>query len=292
MNQRSSLATSSAFGRQLSLVKPGMLKRVREPRTMALPAESLKLLSFNIQAGIGTRKFSEYITGSWKHLKAARNNRRNIERIAAVLQNYDLVALQEVDGGSYRSQFNNQLVHLANSGDFPFWHQQLNRNLGNWGQFSNGLLSRLVPYSVEDYRLPGLPGRGAFVAKYGNPELPLVVVGVHLALGEKARNEQLAFLRDTLNQYPYVIIMGDFNCTHEELLCSPISELNLQLNPMEATYPSWSPERHLDHILVSEGLKVSQQAVLDECLLSDHLPVETEIWVPDEVREASLVASL
>lgn len=291
MNKRASAAVNSVFGRQLALVKPGELKRVREPRTTALPQESLKLLSFNIQAGIGTRKFSEYITGSWKHLKAARNNRRNIERIAQVIQEYDLVALQEVDGGSYRSQFNNQLVHLANSGEFPFWHQQLNRNLGNWGQFSNGLLSRLVPYSVEDYRLPGLPGRGAFVAKYGNPELPLVVVGVHLALSEKRRNEQLAFLRDTLKTYPYVIIMGDFNCTHKELLCSPITELDLQVKPMEATYPSWSPEQSIDHILVSKGLKATQRAVLDDCLLSDHLPVETKIWVPEDVRRASQAAN-
>lgn len=288
MRNHSSAQTQA---RPFSLVKPGRLQRVREPRTTALPAENLKLLSFNIQAGIGTRKFSEYITGSWKHLKAARNNRKNIERIAEVIQHYDLVALQEVDGGSHRSQFVNQIVHLANRGEFPFWHQQLNRNLGNWGQFSNGLLSRLVPYSVEDYRLPGLPGRGAFIAKYGNPELPLVVVGVHLALSEKRRNEQLAFLRDQLKTYPYVIIMGDFNCTHDELICSPLSELDLQLNPVAPTYPSWSPVQPIDHILVSKGLRVAQKAVLDDCLLSDHLPVETEIWVPEDVRRASEAAN-
>jgi|SRR5699024_8502094 len=277
---------------QLSLVKPGKLKRVRQPRMTHLSADRLKLLSFNIQAGIGTSKFSEYITGSWKHVVAAKNNRKNIENIAAVLQDYDLVALQEVDGGSHRSRFLNQLVHLANEGEFSFWHQQLNRNLGNWGQFSNGLLSRLVPYSVEDYRLPGLPGRGAFVAKYGHPSMPLVVVGVHLALSEKRRNEQLAFLSKQLKKYRYVIIMGDFNCTSEALVDSPLAALQLQLMHGEhATYPSWSPEKHLDHILLSEGLKVRRSEVLLDCQLSDHLPVETEIWVPEEVRHASLIAN-
>lgn len=277
---------------QLSLVKPGRLKRVRQPRITDLSVDRLKLLSFNIQAGIGTSKFSEYITGSWKHLRAGKDNRQNIEQIAALLQDYDMVALQEVDGGSHRSRFLNQLVHLANEGDFSFWHQQLNRNLGNWGQFSNGLLSRLVPYSVEDYRLPGLPGRGAFVAKYGHPSMPLVVVGVHLALSEKRRNEQLAFLHQQLKKYRYVIMMGDFNCTSEELVYSPLADLDLQLMSGEhATYPSWSPEKHLDHILVSEGLRVRQTEVLLDCQLSDHLPVETEIWVPDAVREASLAAN-
>src|SRR5690606_1088479 len=151
----------------------------------------LKLLSFNIQAGIGTSKFSDYITGSWKHLVAHPRSLSIIQNIAEVLRDYDMVALQEVDGGSLRSKFLNQLVHLASLADFPFWHQQLNRNLGRLGQFSNGLLSRVVPYQVEDHRLPGLPGRGAFIVKYGHPEMPLVLVGVHLALGGKHRNAQL-----------------------------------------------------------------------------------------------------
>src|SRR5699024_306684 len=277
---------------QLSLVKSGKLKRVRQPRATSLSADRLKLLSFNIQAGIGTSKFSEYITGSWKHLVAAKDSRQNIEQIADVLRGYDLVALQEVDGGSHRSQFINQLLHLANEGDFPFWHQQLNRNLGNCGQFSNGLLSRMVPYSVEDYRLPGLPGRGAFVAKYGHPDMPLVVVGVHLALGEKRRTEQLAFLSKQLKKYRHVIIMGDFNCTAEEVGASPLATLNLKvLDSGHATYPSWSPEKHLDHIVLSDDLKVTQTEVLSDCQLSDHLPIETEIWVPDDVRAASLEAA-
>lgn len=271
-----------------SLVREGV-RRTRQPRQIALPDDRLRLLSFNVQAGIGSTRFSDYLTGSWKHLVAGSENVRNIERIADVLRQHDVVALQEVDGGSLRSRFMNQIVHMANLAEFPFWHQQLNRNLGRLGQFSNGLLSKVVPYHVEDHRLPGLPGRGAFIVKYGHPDNPLVVVGVHLALGEKYRNAQLAYLRDLLKHYQHVIVMGDFNCMPDHILNSPFAELELRLMEGEhRTYPSWSPERHIDHILVSESLEVIEHRVLHDCVLSDHLPVATEIVIPEDVRQASM----
>jgi len=287
MNDQGAVVNRKGRRQPRSLVREGV-RRTRQPRMTALPAERLSLLSFNIQAGIGTTSFRDYIVGSWKHLVAHEHSVSNIEQIAGVLRDYDVVALQEVDGGSFRSRFLNQVVHLASLADFPFWHQQLNRNLGRLGQFSNGLLSRMVPYHIEDHRLPGLPGRGAFLVKYGHPDNPLVIVGVHLALGESYRNAQLAYLRDVLKRYRHVVVMGDFNCLPEQLQQSPITELGLRL--MEgsySTYPSWSPERHIDHILVSPSLEVSRHEVLESCMLSDHLPVATEIVIPEDVRQAS-----
>jgi endonuclease/exonuclease/phosphatase family metal-dependent hydrolase len=270
-----------------SFVREGM-KRRRRPSMVALPNDRLKLLSFNVQAGIGTQAFGDYITGSWKHFVAHPRSVENIERIADVVRDYDVVALQEVDGGSLRSRNLNQLVHMANRADFPFWHQQLNRNLGRLGQFSNGLLSRFVPYHIEDHRLPGLPGRGAIIARYGHPDNPLIMVGVHLALGEKYRNAQLAYLSRLLKQYQHVIIMGDFNCRVDHLERSPLADLGLVLsaNPL-LTYPSWAPDRHIDHILLSPSLTVTRSEVLSDCRLSDHLPVATEILLPADVIEAA-----
>jgi endonuclease/exonuclease/phosphatase family metal-dependent hydrolase len=270
-----------------SFVREG-LKRRRRPSMVALPSDRLKLLSFNVQAGIGTQAFGDYITGSWKHFVAHPRSVENIERIADVVRDYDVVALQEVDGGSLRSRNLNQLVHMATRAEFPFWHQQLNRNLGRLGQFSNGLLSRFVPYHIEDHRLPGLPGRGAIIARYGHPDNPLIMVGVHLALGEKYRNAQLAYLSRLLKQYQHVIIMGDFNCRVDHLERSPLAELDLVLptDPL-LTYPSWAPDRHIDHILLSPSLTVTRSEVLSDCRLSDHLPVATEIVLPAEVVEAA-----
>ena len=271
-----------------SFVREGA-RKTRQTREVRLPDNRLKLLSFNIQAGIGSQKFGDYITGSWKHLVAHPRSIETIEQIAGVLSHFDVVGLQEVDGGSLRSRNMNQLVHLASMGDFAFWHQQLNRNLGRLGQFSNGFLSRLQPFEVTDHRLPGLPGRGAIVIKYGHPIQPLVVVVAHLALGEKVRNTQLAYLHRMLRDYKYVVMMGDFNCRLEHLYASPLAELGLVTVEADNlnTYPSWAPDRHIDHILLSPGLESQHTRVLEDCRLSDHLPLATEIIVPDEVIAAT-----
>ena len=260
------------------------VRKTRQTREVLLPPDTVKLMSFNIQAGIGSQKFGDYITGSWKHLVAHPRSVETIEQIAEVLSHFDVVGLQEVDGGSLRSRNMNQLVHLASMADFPFWHQQLNRNLGRLGQFSNGFLSRHQPFEITNHRLPGLPGRGAIVIKYGHPIQPLVVVVAHLALGEKVRNTQLSYLARLLADYKYVVMMGDFNCRLTHLDNSPLAALGLQTVQADNlnTYPSWAPDRHIDHILLSPDLESRHTRVLTDCLLSDHLPLATEIVIPDE----------
>ena len=265
------------------------VRKTRQPRAVTFPSDTLKLMSFNIQAGIGSQNFGDYITGSWKHIVAHPRSVETIEQIASVINHFDLVGLQEVDGGSLRSRNMNQLVHLAALADFSFWHQQLNRNLGRFGQFSNGLLSRVQPFEVSDHSLPGLPGRGAIMIKYGHPIEPLVVVVAHLALGEKVRNAQLAYLHGLLKEYRFVVVMGDFNCRLEHLAASPLADLGLETVVAENlnTYPSWAPDRHIDHILLSPELESRHTRVLTDCRLSDHLPLATEIQIPDAVIAAT-----
>ena len=100
-----------------------------------LPADGrLRLLSFNIQVGISTERYHHYLTRSWQHLLPHPGRASNLQRIGEVLGNYDLVALQEADGGSLRSGYVNQVEHLAHLGAFPYWYQQLNRNLGRFAR--------------------------------------------------------------------------------------------------------------------------------------------------------------
>jgi len=155
-------------------------------------AGRIRLLTFNIQVGIATEAYHHYLTRSWQHLLPHRGRQENLDRIAKLLRNYDVVALQECDGGSMRSGFVNQVQYLAEQGGFPYWRQQLNRNLGRIAQHSNGILSRYRPLAVEEHRLPALiPGRGAIVAYYGNPEDPLVLVLMHLSLSKGPRTGSL-----------------------------------------------------------------------------------------------------
>ena len=240
----------------------------------------LRLLSFNIQVGINTARYHHYLTRSWQHLLPHSGRSANLQRIAALLGDYDLVALQEVDGGSLRSGYVNQVQHLAELGAFPYWYQQLNRNLGRLAQHSNGLLSRLRPNHVEDHPLPGPPGRGAILARFGEGDDALLVLNLHLALGARTRTRQLAYVRELIAGQRHVVLMGDMNTQAVELLQhSPLRDLGLVAPQVEATFPSWRPQRCLDHILLSPELVLERVEVLPQPI-SDHLPVAVDIRLP------------
>ncbi len=251
------------------------------PHVAGLPADGLlRLLSFNIQVGISTERYRHYVTRGWQHMLPHPGRAVNLQRIAALLGDFDLVALQEVDGGSLRSGFINQVEHLAKLGSFPYWYQQLNRNYGRFAQHSNGLLSRLQPSLLEDHPLPGPAGRGAILLRFGEGDDALAVVMMHLALGARTRTRQLAYIRELIGQYRHLVLMGDMN-THvaDLLLYSPLRDLGLMAPQLEATFPSWRPQRCLDHILLSSELRLERVSVLNQPI-SDHLPVAVEIRLP------------
>jgi len=241
--------------------------------------ERLRLLSFNIQVGIRTRRYRQYITHGWKHVLPHGARAANLRRIADLIAAYDVVALQEVDAGSLRSGFVNQVEYLAYRGQFPYWYAQLNRDLGPIAQHGNGLLSRLEPQSLEDHKLPGMfPGRGAIVTRLRFAETSVLVVLLHLSLGERSRQLQLSYVRDLIEGERNVVVMGDMNSHLTPLLFgSPLADTPLvPARDIEPTYPSWRPAVALDHILVTPTLSVQSYRVLD-CDLSDHRPVAVTI---------------
>ncbi|MGE8303929.1 MULTISPECIES: endonuclease/exonuclease/phosphatase family protein [Pseudomonas] len=248
----------------------------------------LRLLSFNIQVGISTERYRHYLTRSWQHLLPHTGRAGNLQKIGKLLSDFDLVALQEADGGSLRSGYINQVEHLAQLGAFPYWYQQLNRNLGRFAQHSNGVLSRLKPQHLEDHPLPGPAGRGAILVRFGEGEDALIVVMMHLALGAKTRALQLGYIRELIGGYRHQVLMGDMNTHATDLLeHSPLRDLGLIAPQVEATFPSWRPQRCLDHILLSPSLTLERVEVLAQPI-SDHLPVAVEIRLPDALTVDTL----
>ncbi|AXQ46257.1 endonuclease/exonuclease/phosphatase family protein [Pseudomonas vlassakiae] len=248
----------------------------------------LRLLSFNIQVGISTERYRHYLTRSWQHLLPHTGRAGNLQKIGQLLSDFDLVALQEADGGSLRSGYVNQVEHLAQLGSFPYWYQQLNRNLGRFAQHSNGVLSRLKPQRLEDHPLPGPAGRGAILVRFGEGEDALIVVMMHLALGAKTRALQLGYIRELIGGYRHQVLMGDMNTHATDLLeHSPLRDLGLIAPQVEATFPSWRPQRCLDHILLSSSLTLERVEVLAQPI-SDHLPVAVEIRLPDALTVDTL----
>ena len=247
--------------------------------------QRLRLLSYNIQTGTTTSKFRDYITQSWRHVLPSAQRMENLNRIADMLADYDLVGLQEVDAGSLRSGFINQTEYIAARAGFPYWFHQTNRRIGKIAQHSNGVLSRYRPSSVSDHKLPGtIPGRGALIVRFGGEQHSLIVVIMHLALGKRTRMRQLHYISRVVAEYDNVVIMGDMNCAPDS------DEMNVLLRganlrepaPNLYTFPSWQPDRHIDHILVSPSIEVEKVNVLSHTW-SDHLPIAMSIRLPEAV---------
>lgn len=250
-------------------------------------ADRLKLLTFNIQVGIQASAFHHYLINSWQHVLPSKRRTESLRQVADVVRNFDLVALQEVDGGSFRSNFVNQVEQLANFADMPYWYQQLNRNLGPLAQHSNGVLSRIEPRKIEEHKLPGrLPGRGAISLTLSRDGVSIRFVLMHLALGKRCQSMQLGYVRELIGDHPHVVLMGDMN-THLDFILSksPLRDVPLQAVGGELrTYPSWAPQRGLDHILVSQQIPIKRVGVLD-IPLTDHLPVAVEIEWPKGLQK-------
>jgi len=251
--------------------------------------QRLRLLSYNVQAGISTAKYRHYITHSWKHVLPHGQRFNNLDRIARLISDYDIIGLQEVDAGSLRSGFVNLTQYLSEKASLPFWYDQTNRRIGRLASHSTGLISRFKPSEIVEHRLPGrIPGRGALLIRFGSQQESLVVLILHLALGQRARLKQLDYISEIVNEYRHVIIMGDLNCHSNSAEMEYLINRTLMREPFHGldTFPSWRPQRNIDHILVTPTLKVDRVRALNYSL-SDHLPVEMEISLPDSVRIGS-----
>lgn len=245
--------------------------------------QQLRLLSYNIQTGIATRRFHQYLTHSWKHLLPHGERVENLNRIAHMIHDYDVVGLQEVDAGSLRSGFINQTEYLAVRGGFPYWYDKTNRNLGKLAQHSIGMLSRFPTAEITEHKLPGLvPGRGALTVEFKTAGSPLILVILHLALGRRARKRQLGLVSELMDGYKHTVVMGDMNCQPDSEEMKWLLDNSQLVAPADKlpTFPSWRPQKNIDHILVSPTLQIEDVRVLNYPL-SDHLPISMTIRLPD-----------
>ncbi len=246
---------------------------------MSAGRRQLKLLSYNIQAGSTTANYREYLTKSWRQILPNNQRVANLDAIAELVADYDIVALQEVDCGSLRSGFLNQAKYLATHAAFPHWHHQGNRKVGVLAHAGNGLLSRILPSLVEEHKLPGaIPGRGAMVTRFGKGPDALWLVILHLALGRRARSQQLTYVASLIRDYPNVVVMGDLNTGPGSRELREFCDMAGLIIPDSQilTFPSWDPQRAIDHILISPDMDISDLRALPVSF-SDHRPLSMTV---------------
>ncbi len=233
------------------------------------------MATFNIQAGIGSRRPRHLLTYSHRYVLPHRQLLANLGLIAEQLADFDIVALQETDSGSFRTHHIHQAEYIAFKSGMPHCHTQVTRAISRVARISLGLLSRFPCIHLERHRLPASRhGRGLMEAVLNVHGRELAVFVTHLSLRQASRMRQMDFLIRRLNRHDSALLMGDLNCEpgspeFRHLLAAT------RLSPPRhapATFPSWRPARRLDHILGTPDIAFHGLSAMP-FVCSDHLPV-------------------
>jgi len=246
---------------------------------------ALRLITYNIQVAIGSRRYRHYVSHGWKYVMPHGQSLHNLDRIADIIRDFDIVGLQEADGGSFRTAFVDQARYLAASADFRFCESIVTRDFGRFAQHTNSLLSRLPVQGMHEHRLPGaMDGRGVLEVRFNLDGRPLTVFVTHLALRQRTRMRQVAYLAKLVRAAGPSVVMGDFNAKPRSKELAYLCEhagLHMSTRPAHATLPSWRPRVAVDHILATPELTLESYGPIPE-LLSDHLPVQAvAYWASD-----------
>jgi len=235
----------------------------------------LKFLSYNIQAGIGTLRPRDYLLRVHRQLLSVQPKTDNLDKIANYIRHFDVVCLQEVDLGGFRSGYVNQAGYLKTRSGFPYMATQMNRRLGRLSIHGNVILSRRKITHEKRFVLPGsVTGRGLLVVEIGH-KFPLTVANTHFSLGEPDQRRQFAFLKEVLEPIEKVILAGDFNCTPGSAVLREFDNgchLDMVTEDYHHAFPSWKPSKAIDHIFVSNSFG-PHQCEVGAVRYSDHLPL-------------------
>lgn len=238
----------------------------------------MKFILYNIRYGTGgkmVRKlFLPYITGYMS------NTINHVKEISKFLkeENPDIVGLVEVDLGSVRHSYLNQVEVLAKELNHYNSHEVKYNNVSKFNKFpvlrkqGNAILYNEEFKGIKFHHFE--QGTKTLIIELEMEKVVIFVV--HLALGRKIRFKQINQLYKLIkSQTKEVIVGGDFNLMWGEEEIELFLEASGLINPNKeklATFPSWKPKKHLDFILHSKNIKINEFRV-EKIELSDHLPL-------------------
>ena len=194
------------------------------------------------------------------------------DRTAAVIaqQQPDVVALQELDSMTGRSEHRYQLGELASHTQYyPVFGSAIDYDGGKYGV---GILTRELPLSTKRIPLPGEEPRVLLVVELQD----YVIACTHLDLEEAPRLASVPLIVEEAQhwQKPF-ILAGDWNDIPDSQLIQEMSKYFIILSSDEATYPADVPQECLDYIATFKGQYVEtiKSHVIDEPMASDHRPL-------------------
>ncbi len=236
-----------------------------------------RIMVYNIAYGTGCPN------SLYSHLATAHRYLRVPERALEDIVRYvdsiapDLLGLIEIDTGSYRTKYLNQVEYVA---------RHLKRYHCSSVKYDTNGLGRLIP--ILRKQANAILTKKKFSEKHyhffptGFKKLIIEVdfegvrfFLIHLAINKRVRKNQLRHLSELVKGRRPVIVAGDFNTF------SGIKEIHSfkreaeLVNPNTKnlpTYPSWRATRQLDFILCSKEIEINDFTVPD-VKYSDHKPL-------------------
>jgi endonuclease/exonuclease/phosphatase family metal-dependent hydrolase len=240
-------------------------------------SETIKVLTINIEGAVSnTRGYLGYAATALRNFFPHSN--APLYELAEYIkkEHIDIIALTEIDGGSFRTRHISQVGMLAalTKLDYASFNPTYRlRKIINQG---DGLLSRFPEHNREYYKLFSKHPRYLefTTADVDNQKIKIIVT--HLSLGRKARMRELKQIAAifTHNDGPK-ILMGDFNTEKTDEL-NILKDVGLVDTYIGKTFPSWKPKKSIDHIFVSPEFQIVK-TYLCPLIISDHLGVVAEL---------------
>ena len=248
------------------------------PASAATAHVTLRVLSYNIHTGIGSDGVLD-LARTAGTIRAARP---------------DVVALQEVDvHWAQRSEFADQAAELGRMlGMRVFFAPIYDLDPLTQGaprrQYGVAILSRLpMPHtanreitrlSTQDPDPVPAPAPGFAEAVVIARGVAVHVYATHLdyRADPAVRAMQVKDMLAVMSPGP-TLLLGDFNAEPDAPELAPLWA-HLTAAPVGLTYPAATPEKRIDYVTVSDGVRV-RWATVPATLASDHRPVLAEVSV-------------
>ena len=227
--------------------------------TLAVYGQSqLKVMSYNVRHCAGMDLVVDY------------------DRTAAVIaqQQPDVVALQELDSTTGRSEQHDQLGELANRTQYyPVFGSAIDYDGGKYGV---GILTREQPVSTRHIPLPGEEPRVLLVVELKD----YVLACTHLDLEEEQRLASVPLIVAEAQRWqkPF-ILAGDWNDAPDSQLLQEIKNYFTVNSGDQVTFPADTPQECLDYIasFKEQPAVTLEYSVIAEPSASDHRPIVVSI---------------
>lgn len=246
---------------------------------MQAAEHTFRVMSYNIHHGEGI------------------DGKLDIERIAALIkaEKADIVALQEVDKGTERTQRRNLAAELAQLTGMSFVFS--NNYSFQGGEYGNAVLSKFEVTRTTNhwYRmLAAGEQRGLLLVQMLVHGQPLALLNTHLdhRSADPERLLSVEHIRGVVRALPDmpILICGDFNDVPGSRTYMAMHEFMLDAWELAGagkgfTIPVRNPNRRIDYVWISKGAPFRPtKAWVPSSEASDHLPLVVEFTFVSEKR--------